>query len=265
MRELPSALDDFAAIRDRCAGRELVLFLDYDGTLTPIVSRPRDATLSPEMRRVLARLAALAPVAVVSGRDRADVAERVGLGELYYAGSHGFDLSGPGGLREEHPGGVAAVPEFDRAEEELRRRLAEVPGAEVERKRFSLAVHYRNTPEARVGEVVSAVDSVHRRLDGLRRGRGKKVLELQPAVDWHKGRAILRLLDRLGLDRPDVLPLYLGDDRTDEDAFRALQGRGVGVHVGPLDRDTAADYRLADVGEVEELLERIAGWLEERR
>lgn len=260
----PSARERFAAIRKRCAGRQLALFLDYDGTLTPIVSRPAAAVLSGDMRRVLARLAACVPVAVVSGRDRADVEARVSLRQLWYAGSHGFDISGPDGFREEHPGGVEALPELERAEVELRRLLASIPGTELERKRFSLAIHYRNTPEVRVDEVKEAVDRVRERLDGLRQRRGKKVLELQPDVDWDKGRAVLWLLERLGLDRPEVLPLYVGDDWTDEDAFRALGDRGLGIYVGTLDRDTDADYVLADTSEVRELLERVAEVLERR-
>jgi alpha,alpha-trehalase len=261
----PSALEHFTAIEERLANRKLVVFLDYDGTLTPIVSRPRDAVLSDDMRRVLSRLAARVPLAVVSGRDRADVEKLVGLAELYYAGSHGFDISGPHGMRAEHAGGVEALPALDRAETELRRLPASIPGTELERKRFALAIHYRNTPEERSSEVQDAVDRVHARLEGLRQGRGKMVLELQPDVDWDKGRAILWLLERLGLDRPDVLALYVGDDLTDEDAFRALGERGVGIFVGALERATAAGYVVDDTDEVRELLERLADLLEERR
>src|SRR5690606_15157717 len=94
-RALPSALEHLDEIAQWWSDRPLAVFLDYDGTLTPIVPHPADAFLTPEMRRMIAALAERFPVAVISGRDRPDVAARVGLGTLYYAGSHGLDIAGP--------------------------------------------------------------------------------------------------------------------------------------------------------------------------
>jgi len=256
---LPSALDALDDVAGRLKGRKAAVFLDYDGTLTPIVSRPELAVLSDPMRQTLKKLATACTVAVVSGRNRADVEGLVGLDGLVYAGSHGYDIAGPGGLRKELDEAKALLPVLDDAERELRENLVLVRGALVERKRFSIAVHYRNVDPAQAGEVEATVDAALRGHEGLRRKGGKKVFELQPDLDWDKGAAVGWLLGELGLDGPDVLPFYLGDDLTDEDAFRALAGRGIGIVIGAPDRSSYAAYGLADTGEVERFLDTLAG------
>lgn len=235
--------------------RGLALFLDYDGTLTPIVSNPDDAVLSNSMRRVLESLAARLPVAVVSGRDRADVERRVGIPEIYYAGSHGFDISGPAGFREEHEGGESCIPSLDEAEAELSERL---DGPRLERKRFALAIHYRNLPDKDVPDIERAVQEVVSRFPDLRMTGGKKIFELRPALDWNKGKAVLWILGALGLSLDETLPVYIGDDVTDEDAFRALAEDGFGLCVGECSKDTAARGSLEDVSEVESFLSELS-------
>src|SRR3989339_69757 len=96
---LPSAVESIEKIRIRARDRQLLVSLDYDGTLTPIVERPERAVLSGEMRRIVSELADLCTVAVISGRDLSEVKRLVGLDKIYYAGSHGFDISGPGDRR----------------------------------------------------------------------------------------------------------------------------------------------------------------------
>jgi trehalose-phosphatase len=237
------------------SGRRPALFLDYDGTLTPIVERPEDALLPPGTRAVLERLAARLPVAVVSGRDLADVRRMVGVEGIAYAGSHGFDIVGPDG--SVHQRGREYLPDLDAAERELAPRLDPVAGARIERKTFAVAVHFRQVAEERVPEVEAAVAEVAAAHPRLRRTGGKKVFELRPDVDWDKGRALLWLLEVLGLSGDEVLPIYVGDDETDEDAFRAIRERGLGVVVrGEGDqRTTAARYALRDTDEARSFLE----------
>jgi trehalose-phosphatase len=233
-----------------------VVFLDYDGTLTPIVERPEDALLADEVRGTLKELARHCTVAVISGRDLADVQKLVDLTDIYYAGSHGFDIAGPEGKRLVHQLGEEFLPVLDRAEKALRNRLEDkVPGAQIERKKFSIAVHYRRVAEGRVQEVEDAVDQVLGGHAGLRKATGKKIFELQPDIDWHKGKALLWLLEKLELDRPGVLPLYVGDDVTDEDAFEVLEDKGLGLVVQEGDEPTRARYRLRNPGEVEQFLQ----------
>jgi len=259
--ELPAALDNLKEVQRALAGKKAALFLDYDGTLTPIVSRPEDAVLGQDMRTVLRDLASLGTVAVVSGRDRADVERLVGLETLIYAGSHGFDISGPRGLHFQHEGGRQALPDLDRAEGELRERLREVEGVQVERKRFALAVHYRNAADEDLPLIKDTVRQVSREYESLKTSGGKKILELKPNLEWDKGKALLWLLDRLGLQEDRVLPLYLGDDLTDEDALRVVADRGIGILVGDHGHPTHARFRLRDVEEVKRFLQELEGLL----
>src|SRR5947208_1585656 len=250
---IPSALEHVQEIAR--SGDRLAVFLDYDGTLTPIVSHPEDAWLSDSMRQTLRSLAARVPVAILSGRDLDDVRGRVHVDGIVYAGSHGFDIAGAGGLRREF--GAAYLPVLEMAETELREALDEIPGAQLERKHFSVAAHYRNVNEDDAFRVDVAVDGVAARHRELRRIDGKKVYELLPDIDWNKGKAVLWLLETLGLERANVRPIYIGDDRTDEDAFRALGQRGMGVLVNEQPRPTAASYSLKDPTEVEGFLRAV--------
>jgi HAD superfamily hydrolase (TIGR01484 family) len=282
----PSALLRWDEIRPLFAGRRAAVFLDFDGTLSPIVERPGDAAILPAAKRAVERLAAkAAAVVVVSGRGREDVARRVGLPHLIYAGSHGFDIAapvaeavgeaseagnlavrredraGPGDLADGVPG-RDLPPLIERVAASLRRDLATVPGAEVEAKRYTVAVHYRRVPGAVAGQPRLTV------------AEGKKVFEVRPSLDWDKGRALLHLLAVLGLDGggaagtgsaphsvQETVAVYVGDDVTDEDAFRALAGRpgpSLTVRVADQPAATAAAYSLAGPQEVAELLERLA-------
>jgi trehalose 6-phosphate phosphatase len=260
----PPALQHFDAIASRMTGRRPAVFLDYDGTLTPIVDRPEWALLPDDTRQVLARLAALCPVAIVSGRDRDEVERLVGLDSVYYAGSHGFDIAGPGGVRLEHEEGTRHAASLDRAAEALEPPIHRIPGARVERKRFAIAVHYRQVTPSRVREVRRALDDVAARFPDLRATGGKMVFELRPGTPWDKGRAVSWLLDALGLDGPAVLPFYVGDDETDEDAFRAVRDRGVTVLVGESPGETTAEFSVPDAAGTRWLLEAIESLAEGR-
>jgi trehalose-phosphatase len=252
---IPSALNQIEQIIP-ARGRTLALFFDYDGTLTPIVDRPEEAELADSTRQILRVLAKQLPVAILSGRDLNDLQRRIGIDGIIYAGSHGFDIAGPRELRKE----MAAefLPIIDLAEKELGEKLAPIPGALLERKRSSLAAHYRLANEPGAKAVKQAVDDVAARYRQLRRTAGKKVYELQPDIDWNKGRALLWLLEILEKERPQLYPLYIGDDLTDEDAFRAVRESGIGIVVTDLPRPTAARYALKNPTEVERFLHELA-------
>ena len=247
---IPSALEHLEDISGR--GGAIAVFLDYDGTLTPIVSRPQNAFLSDSTRQVVRTLSERVPVAILSGRDLDDVRLRVGIDGIVYAGSHGFDIAGPGGLRREL--GAASLPKLEATEKELHESLAGIAGAQVERKHFSIAAHYRNVDEKDVPALQRAVDEIAARHGDLRKINGKKVHELLPAIHWDKGKAVLWLLETLGIHRDNARPIYIGDDRTDEDAFCALEGSGIGILVSKQPQRTAARYSLKNPAEVERFL-----------
>ncbi len=252
-----SALSALPEILRRCRSRQLAVFLDYDGTLTPIVARPELAVLADDMRRTLHSLAQSCTVAIVSGRGLADVQRLVGLDSLIYAGSHGFEIHDPKGGKLHHEEGREFVPLIAKAAETLKTRLAGIEGVIVEPKTYALAVHYRLVGDADVPRVEAEVDAVVAAEPRLRKTGGKKVFEVRPAMDWHKGRALDWLLQALELDGPEVLPVYIGDDETDEDAFRVLEGRGLGFVVADGPVASAASYRLNDTDEVKAFLQRL--------
>ncbi|WP_042443426.1 trehalose-phosphatase [Azospirillum sp. B510] len=261
----PSAFAEFDAFIASLGGRTPALFLDYDGTLAAIAPRPDLAVMPEEARAVVRRLSSLCPVAFVSGRDLDDLTAMVGVDGLVYAGSHGFDLRGP---RLRRQVGVEYVPDLDLAERHLRDRLGDIPGALVERKRFGIAIHTRQVapPEkALVADTVRAVVAAQPR---LRVTGGKELFELRPNLPWDKGRAVLALLESLGLDGNGHMPVYLGDDETDEDAFRALAERGgrggIGIRVMDNPAETAATWSVTDPAEATAFLGRLADRLAER-
>lgn len=256
--EISSPEDAAGRVLSRSEGRVPAVFLDYDGTLTPIVEDPENAVLGGGMRDAIRRLARRCTVAVVSGRDLRDVRAMVGLDELVFAGSHGFEIAGPDDLHLEQPEGVDALPDLLAAAQTLRSRMENIPGVWVERKRFAVAVHTRRADRERVPDVKDEVERVVGEHRSLRLTGGKEIFELRPDVDWDKGRAVLWLLDALGVE--SSLPVYVGDDDTDEDAFRALAGRGIGIRVG--EGDTDADLTLADPDAVERFLDMLASRLE---
>lgn len=276
---LPRALAVLDEIRDRLAGRRVVVFLDYDGTLTPIVSNPEDAVLSTSMRAAVDRLSQSKRVAIVSGRGREKVEQFVQLSSLFYAGSHGHDISGPSGLR--HQIAEDALPTLSAVRAALVARLADVPGASVEDNKFSVSVHWRNVPHERRAAVENATRDEVSRWEGLRYTTGKCVYEVRPALPsastWNKGEAVRYLLDYLSSDAvheqgaaaaadEEIVPIYVGDDTTDEDAFAVLHELGglsfLVASTGETERprETFGTHVLADCAEVETLLNALASF-----
>jgi trehalose 6-phosphate phosphatase len=236
----------------------LVLLLDFDGTLAPIVDRPEDARPLPAAIEAIEALRRRGDVdvAVVSGRGLDDARSLSRLEGIAFAGNHGMEIEGPG-LREVHEEAAAARPVLDEVQAEVRGALADIEGALVEDKGLTLSVHYRLVRDDEVERVRDAVRSATASREALRVTEGKRVLEIRPRVDWHKGRAVEFLLEHLR--PPHGAPvLYLGDDTTDEDAFRALNewsgGSGEGVLVAPTELKTAARSRVDDPHEAAELL-----------
>lgn len=255
---VPLAEHHEAVIAERLCGKRSAIFLDYDGTLTPIVNDPTQAVLDESMRAILTRLAQQFTVSIISGRDLNDLRQRVQLDGVFYAGSHGFEIVGPGSESKEMQKGKEFLPDLEQAEEELHKILDTIEGCVMERKSFAIAIHYRQVADTQVEQVEQAVDQViEQHSDRLRKGSGKKVFQVQPKTDWNKGHAVLWLLNKFELDQSEVLPVYIGDDVTDEDAFQVLQEWGMGIVVGNHSRATAAHYRLDGPAQVKDFLQRL--------
>jgi trehalose-phosphatase len=249
--------------RDGCdisrmlSGRKAALFLDFDGTLTPIQDDPAASVLSEEARGCLRGLAdsGLHHVTLLSGRGLNDLKSKVGIRNICYGGNHGLFISGEG-MEFTHPGAVAAKPLIDKAARRLAREVERFEGARVERKRFTVSLHYRLVDRRAEPQVKRAFYKIAAEFeeDGrLRVLKGKKVLELTPGVSWDKGKAALWILERL---EDSVLAIFIGDDITDESAFKALKRKGITVRVGNLKR-TLANFYLKDYRETSRLLKTI--------
>ncbi|EEF29241.1 probable trehalose-phosphate phosphatase J [Ricinus communis] len=270
----PSALDMFEQIIDASKGKQIVMFLDYDGTLSPIVDDPDRAFMSKKMRATVRKLAKCFPTAIVSGRCRDKVYNFVRLAELYYAGSHGMDIKGPAKGSKYKKGSEALIfqpaseflPMIDEVYKELVEKTKSTPGAFVENNKFCVSVHYRCVDEKKWSELAQVVRSVLKDYPKLRLTQGRKVLEIRPTIKWDKGKALEFLLEALGFGNcTDVFPVYIGDDRTDEDAFKVLRerGQGFGILVSKFPKDTSASYSLQEPTQVMDFLQRLVEWKKE--
>ncbi|KAK4430585.1 putative trehalose-phosphate phosphatase J [Sesamum alatum] len=267
----PSALDMFEQITNASKGKQIVMFLDYDGTLSPIVDDPDRAFMSDQMRATVRKLARYFPTAIVSGRCRDKVYSFVRLAELYYAGSHGMDIKGPSKGSKYKKGAEAVLfqpaseylPMIDEVYKALLEVTKDTPGAKVENNKFCLSVHFRCVDEKKWSELAKQVGSVLEGYPNLRLTQGRKVLEIRPTIKWDKGKALEFLLESLGYANcTDVFPVYIGDDRTDEDAFKVLRerGQGFGILVSKTPKDTNASYSLQEPSEVMAFLRRLVEW-----
>jgi len=258
-RRLESALDRVKTIVRKMRRGVPAILLDYDGTLTPIVDDPGRADLDDDMRRTVASIGEHWFTAVISGRGLEDIRRRVGIDNLIYAGSHGFEATGGSGYFDQNPEKEKFLDLLESAESELRDFTADMDGVIIERKKFAIAVHFRQADPENVPSLEQKVDELARDSAELKKTGGKKIFELRPDVDWDKGRVLDSMLERFHIDCSRVVPLYIGDDETDEDAFRAVNERnGIAVLVGDPEKRTAASYVLRDPAEVADFLKNIA-------
>ncbi|KAJ0042206.1 hypothetical protein Pint_17658 [Pistacia integerrima] len=279
--EHPSALDSFERMMKAAKGKKIAVFLDYDGTLSPIVDDPDKAFMSDEMRAAVREVAKYFPTAIVSGRSREKVKQFVQLSNVYYAGSHGMDIEAPprpfkssdGKYHTISPGIKGNEVAFQPAKKflpaiqemiaELEEETKKIQGASVEDNRFCVSVHFRQVRDEDYSILQEKVKSVLKNYPEFHLSEGKKVMEIRPSIEWDKGHALEYLLETLGLSNSsDVLPLYIGDDRTDEDAFKVIKSRGQGfpIIVSSTPKDTKASYSLKDPSEVLTFLLRLARW-----
>lgn len=243
--------------RELGKGAGLVVILDYDGTLTPLVSSPGAAFLAPSVRAILARLAGSdrARLAILSGRGLADLRARVALDGVVYGGCHGLEIAGRE-LHFRHPrahrSGVAAT------ERALAAALPSVPGALLECKGLVVSLHYRHVVPSRRRLVREIAERVLSRRPDLTVVPGHLVFDFLPRVGWNKGTAARWMVNRLVRTLPArrAIVVYAGDDASDEMAFAALRDRAVTIHVGT--KRTAAEYRVRGVRDVQTLLHRMA-------
>ena len=247
----------------RTASHTLFMF-DFDGTLTPIVDTPEMAELHEESRELLKSLARCSnsTVAIISGRAINDLQSKIGIPGIIYAGNHGLEIQGPD-LAFVHPITEEVGPVVRMVALLLKKALGAIRGAIVEDKGLTLSVHYRLVDDQEVDEVKDILDStvgLAAVLGKVRTSSGKMVHEIRPAVPWNKGKAVKLLMKRYGKGgwQSGLLPIYVGDDLTDEDAFQVIENYGgVTVYVGGENHQSSASYYLKSTGEVANLIKEL--------
>ena len=258
---MPHLLNVWPSVqRQLSRASHILLLLDYDGTLSPVAAHPDLAILPPRTRDSLITLYQnpAFSLGIVSGRELEDVAAKVPLPDLIYAGNHGLEIRGPN-LAFIHPEAQAIKPAIEILLNELDRSLSGYEGILVEGKGLTLSVHYRLTPEELRPQVFAGFDRVLTdagQEEKVRVTKGKELLEVRPRVDWNKGKAIARIAS----DFPQgTLVMFFGDDQTDEDGFTAVHElNGISVFVGPARQPTRALYRVDSPAEVAQTLELMA-------
>jgi trehalose 6-phosphate synthase/phosphatase len=256
----PYEPQDFSAwLRGAAEGQRIALFLDFDGTLAEIAGHPSQVRMRDSMVAALAACAARkdTDVAIVSGRALSDLQTFVSLSGAVLVGNHGLEIAGGALAPFLHPD----LPHFEPRLRELAKSLEEIcpPGCWVEDKSASLTLHFRNAEPARQVEVAARAKDAARDA-GFQARDALCAVEIRPPTDWDKGDAVLHVLRSLHgrAWSESVEAVYVGDDETDEDAFRALQGLGVTFRVGRAERPTFATHRVPNVAAVEQLLNWIA-------
>ncbi len=231
--------------------KNIFLFLDYDGTVTPIVNTPDAAVLSQEMRSLILKLKKMIPIAIVSGRSLEDIKRKVDIDNIVYAGNHGAEIWGENKLVVgQHLGDNKNI--LRKIISELKEVLSSVDGVVLEDKGITASIHYRLVNDSELGKLFDVFWSVADKYKDLFKiTSGKKVFEVRPHGIWNKGDAVKWICKNFGEKR---IPVYVGDDTTDEDAFRMIKGKGVGISIG---MSSEADYYLENQGEVKRLLQLI--------
>ncbi len=242
-------------IKGVLSGKQPVLFLDYDGTLTPIVDTPDLAIISDAMRQTVLDLSRKLTVAVVSGRATDDVKSKVRIDGIYYAGSHGFEIVDPQGQVTINEEAQKARTVIDQVHAELSEMVKDIEGALIENVKYTISAHYRLVKDEDFVRFEEQVNKALEKYPQLRKTSGKKVFELRPRIDWDKGKAVQWIMSALGFDPDKQAAIYIGDDTTDEDAFAVLGGSGFGILVAEEERPSKAGYVVRNTEDVQKTLQ----------
>jgi trehalose-phosphatase len=245
--------DEWRNIKKKLAGKNILLFLDYDGTLASIADHPDKAVLTDKIRDILNKVVnnSRFKVAVISGRSLKDIKARVGINDIIYSGNHGLQIDGPL-FRFENNIASAYKILLVNIKKELYDALVHFKGILIEDKELTLTIHYRLADKELISNIIEVIDktvATYRSRGEIEVRGGKMIIEIFPPGNWNKGSAVLWILGRQEFLKNDFYPVYFGDDLTDEDAFEALRNSGLTVLVGHRDR-SQAQYYLNDVQEM---------------
>ncbi len=235
--------------------KKIFLALDYDGTLSTIVKNPKQAFLSSQTRTLLKQLCKTPhlQLAIVTGRSMQDIQKLVGIQDIIYIANHGFEISA-NTKTWIHPQAKKSIPLLNQALLELHERLNAIPGILIENKKVTASIHYRKTPSRLTKKIQMEINKIlsnHPKI--FKKTDGKKVFEIRPNINWDKGQALKKVLRKKYSSKNQPLTLFLGDDQTDEDVFRMLTQKDLGIRVGYAST-SHADLYVRNTPEVSRLL-----------
>lgn len=234
--------------------RRMYILTDYDGTLTPIVDYPDQAILDANVKNLLKSLAKDRRfiLGIITGRTLKEIVQLVDIDGVYYIGNHGMEIKGPS-LTFVHPIAEKLSPIISRICNDLRSKFEHIHGMIVEDKGMTASIHYRMAPKNTVKEIMKVAKDAVRLYEDFEIRYGKMVIEIRPEVYWDKGDATLWLVRKLG---EDGIPIYIGDDKTDEDVFRKIN-KGLTILISKSRRHSDARYYLKSAEDVHKLLYRL--------
>jgi trehalose-phosphatase len=251
-------------IKGELSNKFIFIFLDYDGTLTPIVETPDKAVISKETRELLKKLSKSpnCALAIISGRSLNDIKNIIGLKDIIYVGNHGLEIEGPK-IKFESQVSPRLKSIIRHINDDLVANLSGIKGVFIEDKGLTISVHYHLVDKKDIQELLSIFAEIAEPYivrDKIKINSGKKTYEIRPPVMWDKGKVVSWLLARQQFAQRDdkIFPIYIGDDVTDEDAFKALKNKGLTVFVGKPSASEAG-YYLNNSKEVTEFIKRILG------
>lgn len=260
MRNFFSAQGHFVSRLEKV--KLVFVFLDYDGTLTPIVKRPELAILTARRKSVLKKLSkkSYLKIAIISGRALGDIKRLVAIKDIIFVGNHGMEVCGPH-IKFLHKKALRRKQLIA----DIYKKLLEIakcfPASFIENKGLTISIHYRlmrkNQAIKKLRQALTEVVNGKKYKRYVRLTEGKKVIEIRPNVAWNKGEAVRWLLRKTGLSPKNILPIYIGDDRTDEDAFFALRNKGISILVSRQKKNSGAKFYLKDVREVYRFLNKL--------
>lgn len=233
----------------------VLLLLDFDGTISSIVNDPKDAFLTKDFKRILKELT-LKPLhlGIVTGRSLQDIKKRIKLKNIIYAGDHGFEIKSKG-FSFKYPLALDYKKTIQEIRQKIKSHILPIHGVILQQKKYSTSIHYRMVSSPDLSSLKHKVKSILTPYIKTRRVKlfpGKKVYEIKPPVEWDKGKAVEKIVTELKLKNhlSDISPIYIGDDVTDEDAFKSVNGMGgISIRVGKT-KQSRAKFFLADIQEV---------------
>lgn len=242
--------DNCDKIKKELADKDIFLFLDYDGTLTPIVKKPELAKLDSQIKKLLRKISGKCPTAIISGRPLNEIKKLVGIKNIIYSGNHGFEIEIKGGkIVQDVP--LESKKEIRRIKNKLIGEIKKIDGAFLEDKGLTLSIHWRLTSRKYLPKLFAIIRAVIRNNSRVRLTKGKKVSEIKPNINWDKGKAVQWIRSLLSTSY-SLLPIYIGDDTTDEDVFKVLKN-GITIRIGKS-KKSKARYYLKKQSEIKKFL-----------